>query len=75
METGRDAASGALRRAASRFVIVAFDEGSMTARVRWAAETPGSVAAAAFGDADRLPSGNVLGPAWPSVVQVRFKHG
>ena len=39
----------------------------MVAHVRWSADTLG-VAAAAFGDADRLPSGNILGPAWPSTV-------
>ena len=51
---------------ASRFATVSFDEASGEARVSWSFDT--AMHTKLFGSATRLPTGNVLGAAWPRSV-------
>jgi hypothetical protein len=52
----------------SRLLSVTIDEDTMIASLTWEFLMPGHELSPVFGDADRLPTGNVLGCMWPSIL-------
>ena len=56
----------------SRYAVVAYSEESRKARVTWTFST--GMRSLEFGDADALPSGNILGSAWPFEVVAADDH-
>jgi len=51
----------------SRYLTMTVDEKTMTASEEWSFST--GMMSHTFGDADKLPSGNIIGCAWPNVVR------
>ena len=70
-DNGRDGDGGGAGTH-SRF-LREYDEDALVARVRWEWST--DMDSLVYGDADRLPSGNVLGTAWPFEVDASGTHG